>query len=137
MNLGTLIIWNKVREVRYNENKQIIESLDKERSEHLDYLLDNLIKLEEKHSASNDKASELHQDWSLIRGKFKEDYTKAKENSTSSQATLNSIKEQQMNLTMQKLSKFLKPLLKLKKTSSHGNTWPTAGKQKLMQNRSE
>lgn len=80
-------------EVAQYENKHIIESLDKERSKHLDYLLNNLIELEEKHSASNDKTNEIHKDWSLIRDEFKKDYTKAKDNSTSSQATLNAIKE--------------------------------------------
>jgi len=80
------------QETQY-ENNKVIESLNKERDSCFNALLENLNNMETEHSSSESVVSTLHQDWSNIRDVFKSSYTKAKENSTASQTTLNAIKE--------------------------------------------
>ncbi len=80
------------QEIPY-ENKQIIDSIKNERKLYLDKLYDNLESLEADQLASNKKINSLHEEWGEIRNEFKTKYIKAKDNSTSSQTTLNAIKD--------------------------------------------
>ncbi len=75
------------------ENSTILNSLNNERGSYLGDLLKKVETLESHHTSSDDRINKSHQDWGGIRDAFKADYAKAKEKSTSSQVTLEAIKE--------------------------------------------
>ncbi|MFW8602149.1 TrlF family AAA-like ATPase [Desulfobacterota bacterium M19] len=75
------------------ENSEIIDPLNGERNRYFTSLLETLESVEVGHDKSKNIVSNLHQKWKDVRDKFKSSYTKAKENSTASQTTLNAIKE--------------------------------------------
>ena len=75
------------------ENRKIIDALNDERNNYLATSVEKINTLETEHNDSNKKIEALHQEWNVIRDKFHATYIKAKESSTSSQTTLNAIKE--------------------------------------------
>jgi len=97
-----------VEEINQNdiqfENTQILENLNEERDLYFNQLLDKTQKMELEHDNSYKKIIALHTAWIEIRDKFREDYTNAKEKSTSSETTLNSIKDLEEKIEKLELS---------------------------------
>ncbi len=75
------------------ENSKIIEPLNNERDKYFSTLLKTLENVSVEHDNSKNVVGNLRQKWNDVRDNFKSSYTKAKENSTASQTTLNAIKE--------------------------------------------
>ena len=75
------------------ENIEKFKLINDERNKYLKELLNNLINLEKNHSDSDITIEKLINEWAILKIEFEKEYLKAKEKTTSSQATLNSIKE--------------------------------------------
>lgn len=78
-------------EIEY-ENKVLITNLEEERKTFLTNFTLKLVELEGLFNSSQTNILELNREWQIIRDSFVVEYKKAKEKSTSSQATLTSIK---------------------------------------------
>lgn len=75
------------------ENEDILKNLNISRGQLLEETLNKIQDLEDFHLNSKGKHEELRSAWLEIRNSFELKYKSAKENSTSSQSTLNAIKE--------------------------------------------
>jgi type III restriction enzyme len=80
------------------ENVQKFKLINDERNKYLKELLSNLVNLEKTHSDSDTIIQKLINEWDILKDKFEKEYLKAKEKTTSSQATLNGIKELEIKL---------------------------------------
>ena len=75
------------------ENVEKFKLINNERNDYLKKLLSNLKDLEQNHSGSYVNIEKLTKEWDILKFEFEKEYLKAKEKTTSSQATLNGIKE--------------------------------------------
>ncbi|SDR67114.1 type III restriction enzyme [Polaribacter sp. KT25b] len=75
------------------ENIEKFKLINDERNKYLKDLLENLTNLEKTHLNSETTIETLIKDWDILKIEFQKEYLKAKEKTTSSQATLNGIKE--------------------------------------------
>jgi chromosome segregation protein len=86
------------------ENTQLISSLNTERNNHLKTLETKINEMIQIHSQSKSNIQFVQSDWKLVRDEFKDKYKAAKNNSSSSNSTLNTIKEIESKIEKNDLS---------------------------------